>query len=82
MTIPFMAPWPADFSSLWVFHDCPVGRDNPYLAKHQVCGPVGDMIYPPLLYWSFAWTRWLRFDAAGHLWTVFVALGSVLSILA
>lgn len=84
VTIPFLQPWPLDFQNLWTFHDCALGRANPYLVSGRACGDAGarDMLYPPLLYWLFGWTRWLRYGAASHVWTVVVALGTLFSTMA
>jgi hypothetical protein len=76
--IPFGPFLGLDFQNLDAFHDC-VARNNPYLATGAECGDFGarDMNYPPLLYWSFAWTRWLPFAAGALLWAA-VVLGGVL----
>ncbi len=83
MTIPFSGPWPLDFQNLWAFHDC-AARNDPYAATGLTCRDAlfREMRYPPLLYWSFAWTRLLTFAAAGHVWTVFIAIGTVAATLA
>ncbi len=83
MNIPFRAPWPLDFQNLWTFHDC-AARDQPYGVAGAACGDAlgRDMLYPPLLYWSFVWTRWLTFGAASQVWTIFVALGTAAATLA
>jgi hypothetical protein len=80
LAIPFMGPWPLDFQNLWAFHDC-ASRNAPYAASGFACGDAAgrEMRYPPLLYWSFAWTRLLTFEAAGQVFTVVVAVGTALA---
>ena len=77
-SIPFGPFLGLDFQNLDAFHDC-IARNNPYLSSGAACGDVGarDMYYPPLLYWSFAWTRLLPFTAGALLWAA-VVLGGVL----
>jgi hypothetical protein len=84
MTIPFQGPQPLDFQNLWAFHHCAAAREAPYAASGAQCGDAEgrEMRYPPLLYRTFAWTRWLSFQRAGQLFMVVVALGTVLATLA
>jgi hypothetical protein len=76
--IPFLPPLGLDFQNLYLFHQC-AGRDNPYLVSGVLCGDPGgrDMVYPPLLYWSFAWVRPLQQTAATLLWMSAVAIGTL-----
>jgi len=73
--VPFLEIWGADLHNLYVFHHCGL-RDHPYLTTGGACGDLWarDMFYPPLLYWSFAWTRLVTFQAAILLWNVFTVL--------
>ena len=81
--IPFGPFLGLDFHNLDVFHDC-VARDNPYLSTGAECGDVGarDMLYPPLLYWSFVWTRLVPLSAGALLWAAAVLGGVFLATLA
>lgn len=81
LAMPFMQPVPLDFQNLWTFHDC-AARDAPYAASGAACGDaqLREMRYPPILYWAFAWTRLLTFEAAGQLFMVVVAVGTVAAV--
>lgn len=81
LTMPFGLPAALDFQNLWAFHDC-FARDTPYAASGAACGDVQhrEMRYPPLLYWAFAWTRLLTFEAAGQLFMVVVAVGTLAAV--
>lgn len=81
--MPFMRPVGADLHNLYVFHQC-AARDAPYLGSGPACGDVAgrDMIYPPVLYFSFAWVRPLNFEAVTLLWSAVVAIGTFASLLA
>lgn len=83
MGIPFMQPLGADLQNLYAFHQCAF-RDDPYLASGLACGDVAgrDMLYPPPLYWSFAWVRPLTWPAVQLIWTSVIAVGTFLSLLA
>jgi hypothetical protein len=74
-TIPFLELWGADLQNLHAFHHCAM-RDDPYRATGAMCqDSLGrDMFYPPLLYWSFAWTRLVSFRAAIVVWDIAIAL--------
>lgn len=67
-----------DFQNLDAFHDC-AARDNPYLSTGAACGDYldRDMYYPPMLFWSFAWTRLVSLQAGYLIW-VAVSVGAVL----
>ncbi len=76
--IPFWSYFGLDFQNLWLFHQCEAGRDNPYAATGADCGdPLGrDMVYPPLLYWTYVWTRIVPFPIAHALFTAFLVAGT------
>jgi hypothetical protein len=38
------------------------------------------MRYPPLLYWSFVWTRAFSFATSLHIWTIVILIGTYLGI--
>lgn len=82
-SIPYLAPWGLDFTNLYAFHHC-AARDEPYVATGVQCfDPLGrDMVYPPLLYWSFAWVRLLDWQTARRAWETVVALGVLGALLA
>lgn len=77
--IPFMRPLGLDFANLYLFHHCEV-RNAPYSRDDggALCGDVEGraMKYPPLLYWSFAWTRPLHYGTALALWAAFILAAS------
>lgn len=77
--IPF-GPFPGlDFQNLYAFHTCDYGQYEslvPYSVPGQTCQDAlgRDMIYPPLLYWSYFWVRPFEFEPALYLqWIVLVA---------
>ncbi len=75
-------PFPGlDFQNMDTFHDC-VARDNPYLATGEACGDYlhRNMRYPPLLYWSFIWTRALSLEAAYAVWVAFTVVATVAAL--
>jgi hypothetical protein len=81
--LPFYRFWGVDFQNLHAFHHCEVRNapyDNPQAA--QICGDAVDrpMRYPPLLYWSFAWTRLFPFPVALKIWTVFILAGTYVGV--
>ena len=81
--VPF-GPFPGlDFHNLDVFHHC-FARDNPYLATGAACGDYldRDMTYPPLLYWSFAWTRLAPLSVSYLIWAVVILVGVLLALVA
>jgi hypothetical protein len=67
--IPFLEPFGADFRNLFAFHHC-AARNHPYSSSGFACGdPWGrGMVYPPLLYWCFAWVRLFSFEVARNMW--------------
>jgi hypothetical protein len=67
--------WGLDLQNLFTFHHCGRGLD-PYASTGRACGDwIGrGMLYPPLLYWSFAWTRLFSFPTARLIWTAFIGL--------
>ena len=81
--IPFGQILGLDFQNLAAFHDC-FARDDPWSASGAECGDLlgRDMYYPPLLYWSFAWTRFLPLSAAYLVWAVVIAAGVLLATMA
>jgi hypothetical protein len=64
-----------DLHHIQAFHTC-ASRDSPYAATGRACGDplVPFMVYPPLLYWSFAWTRLVSLSLGRWLWAGFIAL--------
>jgi hypothetical protein len=81
MAVPFLSPIGADFQNLYLFHHC-AARNNPYLSTGVACGDpwARDMVYPPLLYWSFAWARLFGQVSATVIWMSVVAVGSVAAL--
>ncbi|NCN27713.1 hypothetical protein GW915_09075 [bacterium] len=64
--IPMYPIWGVDLHCIWNFHHCGPYANSPYLIEGKVCGDLYNrpMVYPPLHYWSFAWTRLLGFKEA------------------
>ena len=64
-------PWGLDLQNLHAFHACSF-KDAPYEAKGFQCGDWlrRPFVYPPLLYWSFVWTRGLTWETVRDAWTV------------
>ena len=68
--IPFAKPWGIDFHNLHVYQFCSTGR-NPYLIPGPVCGDIyqRSLVYPPLLFHAFFWTRKLPLADAMLYWS-------------
>ncbi|MCB0329923.1 MAG: DUF2029 domain-containing protein, partial [Bdellovibrionales bacterium] len=66
--IPFFRFLGMDFQNLHAFHHC-THANAPYLLEGDVCNDVANraMLYPPLLYWAFYWTRFFDFQTAYYL---------------
>ncbi len=67
--IPSMQPSGIDFQNFWTFHHC-VHKDQPYGIAGPECHDAWNrpIVYPPALYWFFAWTRPFAFERALRLW--------------
>lgn len=80
-SIPFLRPWGADFHTVLVYQQCGRG-DDPYALSPKACGEMWNrgFVYPPVLFHSFFWLRWLNLERAMWVWSLFtvVALGFVL----
>ena len=76
--IPFMSPWGVNFQNVLVYQSCSEGK-NPYLIPGDVCGDVTGrpMIYPPLLFHSFSWSRGMQLQSAMYIWCSFIVLASL-----
>ncbi len=83
VAIPFGPILGFDFHNLDAFHDC-IARDNPYLSTGAACGDIWsrDMGYPPLLYWSFMWTRLLPLSIGVIVWAAVILVGVFVATLA
>jgi hypothetical protein len=64
-----------DLHHVQAFHTC-ASRNAPYSATGSACGDplVPFMVYPPLLYWSFIWTRFVSLSVGRWLWAAVIAL--------
>jgi hypothetical protein len=71
-------PFAIDFHNLHVFHNC-IASGEPYSTPGVECGDDRGMVYPPLLYLSFAWTRGTPFVFDAILWSAFIVLGAVVA---
>jgi len=71
--IPFAGFIGLDFQNLYAFHNS-VSPNDPYSITGAEAGDVGkrDMIYPPLLYFLFTWTRFVPFSIGYILWSAIV----------
>jgi hypothetical protein len=80
--IPFARFWGLDLHNHQAFHAC-FARNNPYLATGLQCHDDAgrDMFYPPLLYFSFAWTRLCSLATAVRIWAAAILLGTLGSLL-
>jgi hypothetical protein len=80
-TIPFLEFWGADLHNLYVFHHCSE-RNSPYLVSGYTCGDISgrEMVYPPILYWSFSWLRATSFEVARSVWGAFILATMLLTI--
>ena len=79
--IPFYEPWGIDLNNILVYQQCAT-EVSPYLTGAKVCGDLHDrqMLYPPLLYHSFAWLRVFSQAVAIRLWSVVIVLGLAASL--
>jgi hypothetical protein len=79
--IPVFDWWGLDLHNLYVFHECDIGLSDIYEVGGPDCGDVGGrgMVYPPLLYVSFAWLRLVSFDAATWIWGTATVIAALLS---
>jgi hypothetical protein len=68
--IPFLKPWGVDLQNLHAYEICSEGK-TPYLIPGHACGDVfgRDMVYPPVLFHSFAWLRGMKLESAMYVWT-------------
>lgn len=81
--LPFYRFWGVDFQNLHAFHHCEVRNhpyDHPDAARICLDAENRPMRYPPLLYWSFVWTRAFSFATALHIWTIVILIGTYLGI--
>lgn len=71
-----------DFANPYLFQNCPIYQDNPYLVSGKTCGDLlsRDMIYPPVLYWCYFWVREISFETAYSIWVALIICGTFLSI--
>lgn len=81
--LPFYRFWGVDFQNLYAFHHCTL-RNAPYEHPQaaEICGDAvhRPMNYPPLLYWSFIWTRPFSWGVALRMWLVFILVATYLGI--
>jgi hypothetical protein len=70
--VPFNEPWGVDLMNIVLYHEC-AQEQSPYSIPGAACGDPWDrgMYYPPLLFYSFAWTRSLSLERAMQIWSVF-----------
>jgi hypothetical protein len=73
--VPVLRPWGVDLQNLHVYQRCAVGQ-NPYLIPGKVCGDLfaRELVYPPLLFHSFFWLRYLDLETATRVWTALALL--------
>lgn len=81
--LPFYRFWGVDFQNLYAFHHCEL-RNEPYAHPQaaEICHDAvkRPMRYPPLLYWSFLWTRPFSYPVALRMWVMFILIGTYLGI--
>jgi hypothetical protein len=76
--LPFLKPWGADLHNLRVYQICAHGG-SPYGIDARTCGDLWDrpMIYPPLMYRLFFWTRWISLERAMYVWCAVLVVAFV-----
>lgn len=83
MNIPYGPFWGLDFHNLHTFHNCQFA-DNPYVVTRHgsLCGDVLDrpIVYPPLYYWTYAWTRGLTHIEAYSIFVAGITLAMIMSL--
>lgn len=83
MNLPYGPFWGLDFHNLHTFHNCAFA-DNPYLVKQHggVCGDYLDrpIVYPPLYYWTYAWTRGLTHQEAYSIFVTGITAAMMISL--
>ncbi len=69
-----------DFYNLFTYQNCEF-RNQVYEPIKFDCGDDRGMVYPPLLYYSFAWTRGLEFYRAAGIWSICIILLTTIALL-
>jgi hypothetical protein len=81
-TIPFLKPWGADLHNLQGFQVCTNGS-SPYDFDPHKCDVWSrPMIYPPLMYRSFAWLRHMSLERAMYIWCPILVLAFLAALYA
>jgi hypothetical protein len=65
-----------DFWNLYKFQNC-IYSANPYVVAADACGDGRGMVYPPVIYLAYQWTRDLVFPTALWIYIAFMALSLV-----
>lgn len=68
-----------DLHNLHAFHNCEF-RNAPYGVPGGECSDINAQIYPPLLYWTYVWTRSLDFYPATVLLWSTIMLASMTAV--
>jgi hypothetical protein len=70
--LPVLTPWGADLQNSLLYQHCAKGR-SPYAVSARECGDPWDrpLIYTPLMFRTYIWTRPLTLKVAIRIWTVF-----------
>jgi hypothetical protein len=69
-------PFATDFHNLHAFHNCEA-KNAPYLVPGPSCNDGNDQVYPPLLYWSYVWTRAVDYFPTG----TFIWVGALIAMM-
>ncbi|MBI3543190.1 MAG: DUF2029 domain-containing protein, partial [Deltaproteobacteria bacterium] len=72
--IPWAAHWGFDLQNIHEFYHC---GDRAIANPYVIAGACGDVVgrpmpYPPLLFYSFYWLKWVSLETAVWLWDAFV----------
>jgi len=83
MNFPYGPIWGLDFHNLHTFHNCKFA-DDPYLVKvnGRVCGDHLNrpVVYPPLYYWTYLWTRGLSHETAYSIFVASITVAMLVSL--
>lgn len=80
---PYGPFWGLDFHNLHTFQNCKFA-DDPYVVKvnGRVCGDYLNrpIVYPPLYYWSYLWTRGFTHETAYMIFVASITIAMFISL--
>lgn len=71
--------WGIDFYNLYTYHHCEEFKDFPYQGAGDACFDSRGMVYPPLMYWLFAWVRGLSYEVSYGIVIALIILGVIIA---